>query len=324
MSTLTHSGYSRVELRPWQVAAGALFLALLGYSASGLAQTHKVATVTPVGTPSSAQVTAQQLVAAAPAPVAQPVNVQDVKDMRAALESIGVGDMVRVTVFRNPDLTTETRVTDQGTISFPLLGDVPVAGITPQQVGKRIADKLSGGKYVVNPEVAVTLMQVNSRQVSVLGNVNKPGRYPIDNINSRLTDFIAAAGGVAAPGSDLVTVVSMHEGQAQKRDVDLSQMFTSGDVQANLALQPGDTIYVHRAPMVYVYGEVQKAGAYRLEPHMTVMQAIAMGGGLTVRGTQRGLQIHRRGNDGHVQKIDAHLTDEVRTDDVVYVAESLF
>jgi polysaccharide export outer membrane protein len=158
----------------------------------------------------------------------------------------------------------------------------------------------------------------------VLGNVNKPGRYPIDNINSRLTDFIAAAGGVAAPGSDLVTVVSLHDGQAQKRDVDLSQMFTGGDVQANLALQPGDTIYVHRAPMVYVYGEVQKAGAYRLEPHMTVMQAIAMGGGLTVRGTQRGLQIHRRGNDGHVQKIDARLTDEVRTDDVVYVAESLF
>ncbi|HWH38425.1 MAG TPA: hypothetical protein VNU21_01210, partial [Usitatibacter sp.] len=102
MSILTHSGYS-VELRPWQVAAGALFLALLAYSASGLAQSHKVATVTPVGTPSSAQVPAQKLAAAAPAPVAQPVNVQDVKDMRAALESIGVGDMVRVTVFRNPD-----------------------------------------------------------------------------------------------------------------------------------------------------------------------------------------------------------------------------
>jgi polysaccharide export outer membrane protein len=320
MSTLTHSGYSRVELRPWQAAAGALFIALLGFSASGFAQSHKVATVTPVGKPSSAQV--DKVAAAAPAP--QAISAQDVKDMRAALESIGVGDMVRVTVFRNPDLTTETRVTDQGTITFPMLGDIPVAGLTPQQVGKRIADKLSSGKYVVNPEVQVTMMQVNSRQVSVLGNVNKPGRYPIDNINSRLTDFIAAAGGVAAPGSDLVTVVSMKSGQAEKRDVDLSQMFTSGNVQANLELQPGDTIYVHRAPMVYVYGEVNKAGAYRLEPHMTVMQAIAMGGGLTVRGTQRGLQIHRRGENGKVNKIDARLTDEVRTDDVVYVAESLF
>jgi len=73
-----------------------------------------------------------------------------------------------------------------------------------------------------------------------------------------------------------------------------------------------------------VYGEVQKAGAYRLEPHMSVMQAIAMGGGLTPRGTQRGLKIHRRADDGHVKQIDARLTDEVKADDVVYVDESLF
>ena len=311
------------HFKTWQGAASALFIALLGFSGSGQAQTHKVATVTPIGMPSSAQVPATKI-AAAPATAAQTMSAQDVKDMRASLESIGVGDMVRVTVFRNPDLTTETRVTDQGTISFPLLGDVPVAGMTPSQVSKRIADKLSSGKYVVNPEVQVTMMQVNSRQVSVLGNVNKPGRYPIDNVNARLTDFIAAAGGVAAPGSDLVTVVSLRDGKATKKDVDLSQMFVSGNVDANLDLQPGDTIYVHRAPMVYVYGEVQKAGAYRLEPHMSVMQAIAMGGGLTPRGTQRGLKIHRRAADGHVQQLNARLTDEVKADDVVYVDESLF
>jgi polysaccharide export outer membrane protein len=154
--------------------------------------------------------------------------------------------------------------------------------------------------------------------------VNKPGRYPIDNVNMRLTDFIAAAGGVAAPGSDHVTIVSVRDGKAIKKDVDLAQMFVSGNVDSNLNLQPGDTIYVQRAPMVYVYGEVQKAGAYRLEPHMTVMQAIAMGGGLTPRGTQRGLKIHRRADNGQVQQINARLTDEVKVDDVVYVDESLF
>ena len=300
-----------------------LFITLLGFSASGIAQTRNVATVTPVGPPTSSQFPATR-VAAAPQTAAQTLNPKDVGEMRAALESIGVGDMVRITVFRNPELTTETRVTDQGTISFPMLGDVPVAGMTPSQVSKRIAEKLTTGKYVVNPEVQVTMMQVNSRQVSVLGNVNKPGRYPLDNINARLTDFIAAAGGVAAPGSDLVTVVTVRDGKSSKRDVDLSQMFVSGNVDANLDLQPGDTIYVHRAPMVYVYGEVQKAGAYRLEPHMTVMQAIAMGGGLTPRGTQRGLKIHRRDADGRVQERSARLTDEVKVDDVVYVDESLF
>ena len=89
-------------------------------------------------------------------------------------------------------------------------------------------------------------------------------------------------------------------------------------------LAPGDTIYVHRAPMIYVGGEVNKAGAYRLEPHMTVMQAIALGGGINPRGTERGIRIHRKNGNGEVKKIDARMTDLVRADDVIYVRESLF
>jgi len=90
-----------------------------------------------------------------------------------------------------------------------------------------------------------------------------------------------------------------------------------------VALEPGDTIFVQKAPMVYVYGEVQKGGAYRVEPDMTVMQAIAMGGGITPRGTDRGIKISRRDGKG-VRKIDANLTDAVQADDVIYVRESLF
>jgi len=240
------------------------------------------------------------------------------------LEAVGAGDMLHITVFRNPELTTDAKVSDQGTIVFPLIGDVKVTGLSPQQVGARISEMLRQGKYVVNPEVAVSMAQVNSRQVSVLGNVNKPGRYPIDGVNNKLTDFLAAAGGVAGTGSDSVTIVSNSNGQSVKTDVDLTGMFREGNLTKNVVLQPGDTIFVHRAPMVYVYGEVQKAGAYRLEPHMTVMQAIAMGGGLTVRGTERGVRIHRRDASGNVKKLDASLTDTVQSDDVVFVRESLF
>ena len=157
----------------------------------------------------------------------------------------------------------------------------------------------------------------------MLGAVNKPGRYPIDSQNSRLTDFIAAAGGIAAPGADYVTLVSSHGGQTMKRDIDLNTIFRDGDLSQNVRLQPGDTLFVEKAPMVYIYGEVQKAGAYRLEPHMTVMQALALGGGLTPRGTQRGIKIARRTDHG-VREIDAHLTDPVQNDDVIYVSESLF
>jgi polysaccharide biosynthesis/export protein len=237
------------------------------------------------------------------------------------LESLGMGDMVRVTVFRNPDLTTEARVSERGTILFPMIGEVPVNGLTPAQAAARIADKLRNGKYVVNPEVTVSIAQVNSRQVSVLGNVNKPGRYPLDSVNVKLTDVLATAGGVAGTGADYVTVVSANN---RKTDVDLAAMFRNGDLSKNVELQPGDTIYVHRAPMVYVYGEVQKGGAYRLEPNMTVMQAIALASGITPRGTDRGVKVSRKDSNGGVRKLDVNLTDPVQPDDVIYVRESLF
>ena len=252
---------------------------------------------------------------AAPQPVAQ--QAQNV------LESIGVGDMVRVSVFRHPDLVADTRVTDQGTIFFPLVGEIRVAGLSPQQAGKRIAQELERGKFVVNPEVTFSIATVNSRQVSVLGNVAKPGRYPIDSVNRRVTDFVAAAGGTSATGADSVTVVQVRNGIETKTDVDLEQMFRGAGLGGNMELQPGDTIYVHRAPMIYVGGEVNKAGAYRLEPHMTVMQAIALGGGINPRGTERGIQIHRKDGNG-VKKIGARMTDTLAADDVIYVRESLF
>jgi polysaccharide export outer membrane protein len=254
-----------------------------------------------------------------PPPQAQPVELQSAE---ARLEALGMGDMVRVTVFRNPDLTTEARVSEKGTILFPMIGEVPVSGLTPSQAGMRIAEKLRNGKFVLNPEVTVSIAQVNSRQVSVLGNVNKPGRYPLDTVNVKLTDVLATAGGIAGTGADLVTIVSA--GNGKKVDVDLAAMFRNGDLTRNVDLQAGDTIYVHRAPMIYVYGEVQKGGAYRLEPQMTVMQAIALASGITPRGTERGIKISRRADSGQVQKVDAQLTDRVQPDDVIYVRESLF
>ena len=259
--------------------------------------------------------------AVTPSAISQPAPDTQQVDMR--LESLGMGDMLRISVFRNPELTTEARVSERGTILFPMIGEVPVAGLTPSQAGARIADKLRLGKYVVNPEVTVSMMQVNSRQVSVLGNVVKPGRYPIDSTSVRLTDFIALAGGVGPTGSDEVTIITTRNGKPEKIEVDLAGMFRQGDLTRNVSLEPGDTIFVHKAPMVYVYGEVQKGGAYRVEPHMTVMQAIAMGGGITPRGSQRGIKITRR--DGtQVRRIDAGLTDTVQADDVIYIKESLF
>ena len=263
---------------------------------------------------------ASTIAAASPSTITPAAEPQQA-DLR--LEALGMGDMVRVTVFRNPELTTEGRVSERGTILFPMIGEVNIAGLTPSQAGARIADKLRSGKYVVNPEVTVSMMQVNSRQVSVLGNVVKPGRYPLDSTTAHLTDVIALAGGVGPTGSDEVTVITNRGGKQEKVNVDMAEMFRRGDLTHNITLEPGDTIYVHKAPMVYVYGEVQKGGAYRVEPNMTVMQAIAMGGGITPRGTERGIKISRRDASG-VKRVDADLNTTVQADDVIYVKESLF
>jgi polysaccharide export outer membrane protein len=238
-------------------------------------------------------------------------------------ETLGAGDTIRVTVFQNPDLNTETRISERGSIVFPLIGEVTLAGQTPAGAGLRIADQLKSRNFMKDPQVTVTLLQVRSRQVSVLGNIVRPGRYALDESNLTLTDILALAGGISPEGADSVTVIAKRNGSEQKLEVNIAEMMRKGDMSRNFEIENGDMVYVHRAPVFYIYGEVQRAGAYRLEPNMAVMHALSVGGGLTQRGTVRGLQIHRRMPNGSVRRFDAQLTDQVQPDDLIFVRESL-
>lgn len=237
-------------------------------------------------------------------------------------EALGAGDTIRVTVFQNPDLTTEARISDKGSISFPLIGEVPLGGQTPHDAAKRIAMRLKSGEFMKNPQVSVNVLQARSRQVSVLGLVGKPGKYVLDDPSARLTDVLALAGGIAPGGDEAVVIVSNRGGKERKTEVDVSAIYRSAS--ANPEIRSGDTIFVPRAPTFYIYGEVQRPGNYRLEPNVTVMHALSLGGGLTPRGTERGLKINRRMPDGTLQKIDVKANDPVRADDVIYVQEGLF
>ncbi len=204
-----------------------------------------------------------------------------------ARDTIGPGDDLRITVFQRPELTTETRVPDNGSISFPLIGEVPVAGMTPEQVGGRIAEKLKSGEYILNPQVGVPIAQLRSRQVSVLGLVNRPGRYPLAETNMKITDVLALAGGLAPLGDDTVTVIR----EGKPLQVNLPGSLRDGKLPEVFDIRSGDTVFVQRSPVYYIYGEVQRAGAYKLEPGMSVMQALSVGGGVTMRGTDRRMKI---------------------------------
>ncbi|MEQ1897767.1 MAG: polysaccharide export protein EpsE [Vicinamibacterales bacterium] len=237
---------------------------------------------------------------------------------------LGGGDIVRIAVLQNPDLTTEVRVSENGTVSFPYIGIVPVGGLTLPQGEKKIADLLREGGFVAKPQVNILPVQIRSRQVAVLGQVNRPGRYPLEAANVRLSDMLANAGGIAATGADTVVLMGTREGKAIRREIDIPMLVSKGDSASDVPLAGGDVLYVNRAPMFYIYGEVQRAGAFRLERNMTVMQGLAAGGGLTGRGTDKGLRVHRRGADGALRIIEAKLDEPLEADDVIYVREGLF
>lgn len=256
------------------------------------------------------------------APAALPVAAQTAST--AAEYRLAAGDVVRISVYQNPDLLLEARVSEAGTISFPLLGSVAIGGLGVAQAEKLIADGLRNGNFVKQPQVSILLVQVRGNQASVLGQVNRPGRFPLDTAEMRLSELLAQAGGVAANGADVVTLVGRRNGQAFRQEVDLPALFRGGKLGDDPLVLNGDTVYVDRAPIVYIYGEVQRPGALRLERGMTLLQALATGGGLTQRGTEKGIRVHRKDAEGKVQVLQPAMDDRVQEGDVVYVRESLF
>jgi polysaccharide biosynthesis/export protein len=237
---------------------------------------------------------------------------------------LGTGDVIKITVFQNPDLTLETKISELGNITFPLVGNVQLGGLTPTQAQDRIAKMLVDGNFVLKPQVNVQLVQVRSSQISVLGQVLKPGRYPIESNNARISELISIAGGVLPAGADVITLVGKRNGESVKYDIDLAAILQAGRTDQDVIVANGDIIYVDRAPTFYIYGEVQRPGSLRLERGMTLMQALAQAGGVTQRGTVRGIRINRRDANGVVQVIQPNLLDMVERDDVIYIKESLF
>ncbi|KAF3996298.1 polysaccharide export protein EpsE [Glaciimonas immobilis] len=242
---------------------------------------------------------------------------------RAADIPLGPGDVLKIAVFGNPDLSLETKVSEAGSITFPLIGHVDVGGLSASDAEKKISGLLIGGKFLRTAQVNILVTELQSQQVSILGQVLHPGRYPINGTRT-VTDMLAVAGGVGPDGGDTATIVRTRNGKTKKQVINLVDMIHSADMTANLDLINGDMVYVDRAPKFYIYGQVQHPGGYRLERNMNVTQALSIGGGLTPRGTERGLRVKRLDANGKTETFSVKTDDELRSDDVVYVQESLF
>ena len=238
---------------------------------------------------------------------------------------LGPGDLVRVTVYEQPELETEVRVSGSNALTFPLLGEIQVGGGTVRQAEERIAEGLRAGGFVPSPSVTMLVLEFDSQSVSVLGQVNAPGSFILKK-PSTIVDMLALAADVNADGDDIAYFIRKGRGgQAdQQMRIDLKALFEEGDLQQNMPVADGDVVFVPKAPVFYIYGEVGRPGSYRLERNMTVMQALSLGGGISPRGSEGGVTIRRTSDDGEVDTIEPMLADLVQEDDVIFVEESLF
>lgn len=238
--------------------------------------------------------------------------------------TLAAGDLLRVQVYQQPDLSMEVRVQDNGQLSYPLIGPLEMAGLTVVQAERLIEAGLRNGQFLRHPQVSISVLQVRGHLVSVLGHVQRPGRFPIEKPGLRLSELLAQAGGVTAIGADGLILLGTRRGVPFRQQVDLVSIFEAEDRQQDPILENGDVVFVDRAPMVYLYGEVQRPGPVRLERQMTVLQALAASGGPTPRGTTRGLKVTRRASDGALQSWVPELSAPLQPGDVLHIPESLF
>jgi polysaccharide export outer membrane protein len=253
-----------------------------------------------------------------------PAQESSPPDQPGPAMQLGPGDTITIRVFGQPDMDGDLYVADDGTIHLALVGSVHAAGLAPTQLALRIEQALKDGSFLVNPHVSVTLAHSVSQLVSVLGEVSKPGRYPVSS-NTTIFDLLADAGGTTPNSADVIFLIRLDASGNQIRSpIDLKGYNNSTSGLPTQKFKGGDSVFVPRANQFYIYGQVQAPSEYRLEPGMTVLQAIARAGGLTTRGSDRRVDIKRVDSNGHAVTFRAKQTDLVQASDVINVKESIF
>lgn len=266
-------------------------------------------------------------VAANPVPAPpQPAAVRAGAPNSPPLLILGPGDEVSMQVFGQPSMDGVSYVADDGTIQVPLAGPVHVAGLSPSQAASAVAAALQKGQFLISPHITLTIVHSRSQQVSVLGQVHAPGMFAVAS-NTTLLDLLAKAGGETEEGGDTVYIMRAGPDGAKHRiRVNLEDLAAPGapPAAADITMRGGDQVFVPRAAVFFIVGEVHEPGRFRLEPQTTVLEAIARAGGVTQMGSTHRVVIKREERDGRYRQISARLTDAVQPNDVINVRERIF
>lgn len=251
---------------------------------------------------------------------------------------LGPEDELEIRVWGNDDLTRKVQVGLNGMISFPFVGEIKAQGMTVHDLQQELEHRL-GPKYIIDPHVSITILDYKSQKFFVVGNVNKPGTYPLTK-PIRVVEAISLAGGLGsgqgakAPGTAIAVIVRAKPGMKRnqprlpdqtpagdKVTISLSAAM-AGDPRSNLEIKSGDTLYI---PSLYYYvqGQVKNCGRYPYEENMTVLMAITTAGGFTDKAASRRTYIVREKN-GKKEDIRVKMDDHIQAGDVVTVPESWF
>jgi polysaccharide export outer membrane protein len=280
----------------------------------------------PANTQTDQHAPVEQPRTASPSTAAQPALLT-----RAGAEEgtpIGGGDLLQVTVFGASDYNHDVRVANDGSVSLPFIGTVHVAGITVREMATDLQTRLSQGGYFNNPQVNVFVKEYATQGVTVLGEVQKPGVYPLLGVRT-LFDAISAAQGTTQIAGDKVSII--HRDRPQHPEIVKLSYDAKDSPQSNVRVLPGDTVVVQKAGIVYVVGDVKKpSGIVMANPNLTVLQAIALAEGTNPNAALDKAAIVRKTSDGQTEiplqlkKMLAAQVPDIRLqpNDIIFVPNS--
>ena len=238
---------------------------------------------------------------------------------------VGEGDILVIKVYDNKELDTTVRVGGDGMINMPLLGQIKVGGMDVSAISSYI-EKLLGEGYLVSPQVNVFIEEYRSKKVTILGQVNKPGLYELQGSIS-LLELISRAGGLTEDAGGLITIkrkMDIVQDERKIIEIDISKLIEQGETSLNISIKDGDSIYVAKAGVFYVTGEVKNPGSYKYELNTTVLKAITLAGGLSDHGASGRIRIIRivDGNERVLKNVG--MDEAVQQEDVIVVPETYF
>lgn len=235
---------------------------------------------------------------------------------------LGPGDVIKVSVYDNEDLLTMTRISDDGYIIMPLLGQVKIQGLTVSSASAHIAELLADG-YIINPQVNIFVQEFRSKKAIILGQINKPGLIEMSGPVTFL-EIISKAGGLAEDFGETATIKRKINNGDEVITVDLKSLVEGGDMSQNISIRDGDTIYITKAGMCYVTGEVTNPNAYRCGDKITVLKLITLAGGFTGKAARSKVRIVRtvQGEKNIFENVE--MDTPVQPEDVIIVPESFF